>query len=471
LEDYAARFDQVLARLPQRRGFRDYLAGLLAPRERTKTLTALADTEPVAGAQHREAQRLQFFLSESPWDAEAVNQVRVRLLCEDAVTRPHAGGVLVIDDTGDRKHGPAMAHVARQYLGSVGKTDQGIVVVSSLWADEHAYWPVDLAPYTPAARLAGGQRDPGVATKPQLAVALIAKAQAAGIGFRAVVADCAYGDNPNVVEALAASGAPWVLALRPARGVWAREEDPHTPVEAASALAWDGPERPGAWTPVDRTFRDGHSERWWAADARLGGWGPTSSVRLVVVTTDPATLPRLSTWYLLTDLPRRRRRGRPAPADLAEVVRLYGLRMWVEQGYKQVKRELGWADFQVRSARAIRRHLVLVCCAFSFCWHATRATPDAQPPDPLPAPPADPPPAAHAHPAARGATGSAPSALDARRNVAAGAAPGARLADPVARAWALVAGVVAQPAAPGRPGHAHLGRRGQAAVPLHPTLN
>ncbi len=338
LEDYAAQFDPVLARLPQRRGFRDYLAGLLAPRERNKTLTALADTEPVAGAQHREAQRLQYFLSESPWDADAVNQVRVRLLREDAVTRPHAAGALVIDDTGDRKDGPAMAHVARQYLGSVGKTDQGIVVVTSLWADEHAYWPVDLAPYTPASRLPGGERDPGFATKPQLAVELIAKARAAAIPFRAVVADCAYGDNPNFVDALAASGTPWVLALRPSRGIWAREADPHTPVEAAQALAWGGPAHPGDWTPVTRTFRDGHSERWWAADAQLGGWGPTASVRLVVATTDPATLPRLSTWYLLTNLPRylltnlprRPRRGRPAPADLAEVVRLYGLRMWVE---------------------------------------------------------------------------------------------------------------------------------------------
>jgi hypothetical protein len=40
----------------------------------------------------------------------------------------------------------------------------------------------------------------------------------------------------------------------------------------------------------------------------------------------------------------------------------------VEQGYKQVKDELGWADFQVRSDLAIRRHQALVNCAFSFCW-------------------------------------------------------------------------------------------------------
>jgi hypothetical protein len=49
---------------------------------------------------------------------------------------------------------------------------------------------------------------------------------------------------------------------------------------------------------------------------------------------------------------------------------LYGLRMWVEQSYKQVKHVLGWSDYQVRSDIAIRRHWQLVCCAFSFCWWA-----------------------------------------------------------------------------------------------------
>jgi hypothetical protein len=50
------------------------------------------------------------------------------------------------------------------------------------------------------------------------------------------------------------------------------------------------------------------------------------------------------------------------------VARIYGIRHWIEQSYKQVKDQLGWADFQVRSDAAIRRHQVLVNCAFSFCW-------------------------------------------------------------------------------------------------------
>ncbi|MEP7024842.1 MAG: hypothetical protein ABJB47_13795 [Actinomycetota bacterium] len=61
-EEYAARFDDLFGRLAQRRGFREYLAGLLAPRDRNKTLTALAGAEPVAGAQHAAVQWLQFLL-------------------------------------------------------------------------------------------------------------------------------------------------------------------------------------------------------------------------------------------------------------------------------------------------------------------------------------------------------------------------------------------------------------------------
>jgi hypothetical protein len=51
LEDYAQRFDTLFSSLAQRRGFRDYLQGLLLPRDRNKTLTGLAGAEPITGAQ------------------------------------------------------------------------------------------------------------------------------------------------------------------------------------------------------------------------------------------------------------------------------------------------------------------------------------------------------------------------------------------------------------------------------------
>jgi hypothetical protein len=112
----------------------------------------------------------------------------------------------------------------------------------------------------------------------------------------------------------------------------------------------------------------------------VGPYGPQREWRAVVATTDPKELPDKATWYLTTNLPHpgsahsreegALAAGALAAADLSEVVRLYGLRMWVEQSYKQVKHVLGWSDYQVRSDLAIRRHWQLVCLAFSFCWWA-----------------------------------------------------------------------------------------------------
>ena len=79
LEDYAQRFDVLFSSLAQRRGFRDYLQGLLLPRDRNKTMTCLAGAEPIVGAQHAAVQGLQWFVSESTWDAEQVSQRRLEL--------------------------------------------------------------------------------------------------------------------------------------------------------------------------------------------------------------------------------------------------------------------------------------------------------------------------------------------------------------------------------------------------------
>ncbi len=162
LEEFAAWFDSLFSSLAQRRGFREYLTGLLLPRDLNKTLTCLAGAEPVAGARHPAVQRLQFFLSESRWDHGQVNARRLEMLLSEPATAPHDGGVLVIDDSGDRKDGTATAHVGRQWLGRLGKTDNGVVTVTTLWADERLYYPLHAVPYTPARHFPKGPQRPGL---------------------------------------------------------------------------------------------------------------------------------------------------------------------------------------------------------------------------------------------------------------------------------------------------------------------
>jgi SRSO17 transposase len=337
-------------------------------------------------------------------------------------------------------------------LANLGKTDNGVVSVTSLWADEAVYYPLHYEPYTQAHHFARGKADPQFRTKRQIAVELVGRALAAGVPCRAVVADSFYGEDEPLRAGLRARTLGYVLALPPSWCWWHREGTIGSLQEAVAAAPWGGPEEPGAWVPIERSFRDGHSETWWVLEVTAGPYGPDKRERVVVATTDPRTLPTLCTWYLVTNLPapgsaRAQDSALPA-ADLAEAIRLYGLRMWVEQSYKQTKYALGWSDYQVRSDQAIRRHWALVCCAFAFCWYnlsqqnpalapapaEATSSPAALAPSPAPAP-AFPPEAGRGEnerPAA-----AAPPALLAR-----GPARGARLVGALDHAVALLACLV-----------------------------
>ncbi len=217
-----------------------------------------------------------------------------------------------------------------------------------------------------------------------------------------MVADSFYGEDRGFKRSLEKLGVGYVLALKKSHWWWHLEGTIGALWQAAEAAGWQGTEEPGEWTKVVRAFRDGHREEWWALEVEAGPYGKERAKRALVVTPDPEELPDLATWYLTTNLPapgetrdERVSEGALAPASVAEVVRLYGLRMWVEQSYKQVKHVLGWSDYQVRSDVAIRRHWQLVCCAFSFCWWAyygrlpaSLDEPTERPEDDLPAGPA-----------------------------------------------------------------------------------
>jgi hypothetical protein len=469
LEDYAHCFDPLFAKRNQRDAFRRYLEGLLLPAERNKTLTALANTEPVLGAQHPRAQTLQWFLSESTWTPEDINNKRLHLLRTEPASAPDHRGVLIVDETGDRKDGSKTAHVGRQYLANLGKTDNGVVSVSTLWADECIYYPLEVEPYTPAHWFARGKADPAFRTKPQIALDLVKRAVADAWPFRAIVADSLYGENETFRTGLDKLKVGYVLALKPSHCWWHVEEEIGSLAEAAEAAAWEGPEQPGAWEKVVRSFRDGHDEVWWALELVVGPYGPEKMLRAVVVTTNPVKLPGLTTWYLVTNLPapgsERGATSNLAAASLVEIARLYGLRMWVEQSYKQVKGALGWAEYQVRSDVAMRRHWVLVWCAFSFCWwhlgHGAEEVPNWLDEERALA-------SGGVEPSEKAGRGEKSGGGEAASGsmLAGSTAQSAGVVGAVAHAGAVLAGVVAVAPATGAPGPPFLGPGRLPALPL-----
>ena len=61
--------------------------------------------------------------------------------------------IVVIDETGDRKKGKKTDYVARQYLGSVGKIDNGIVSVNAYGIYENLTFPLIFKIFKPKGRL------------------------------------------------------------------------------------------------------------------------------------------------------------------------------------------------------------------------------------------------------------------------------------------------------------------------------
>jgi SRSO17 transposase len=354
VDSFCSQFDSLFNRRAARASFRHYLIGLLLPREHNKALTELAALVPGSARQ-----RLHHFLHDAPWDAAALNRQRLALWQAHPTLAPHADGVLIIDETGDRKRGQGIELAANQYLGKLGHIANGVVSVTSQWADGTRQVPLGVRPYWPASRLPQGKKDPRFHTKPDLAWELIAEARAAGIPFRLVVADCIYGENPTLEGRLWAAKIPYVLAIRPKHGTWQLVED-----EA----------NPPAFTPHEAALRVPHEQwqrlvqydshgkelvRYVAELALPPSYGPDRPVRLIAASEDPATLTPESTWYMTTSIPL-------AEASAAQVYARYRLRDWIEHYYKAVKHELGWADFQVRPARAIVRHWQLVMLAYTF---------------------------------------------------------------------------------------------------------
>src|ERR687886_450545 len=126
IDQFCAHFDDLFNRCAAREAFRQYLIGLVLPREHNKTLTVLAAL--VAGA---ERQRLHHFVHDAPWDSTALNARRLALWRAHPSLGPHADGVLIVDETGDRKRGHGIVLAARQYIGKFGPTAPGVVAVPS----------------------------------------------------------------------------------------------------------------------------------------------------------------------------------------------------------------------------------------------------------------------------------------------------------------------------------------------------
>lgn len=94
--------------------------------------------------------------------------------------------ILLIDETGDCKKGKSTDYVKRQYIGNVGKKENGIVAVTAYGLVDGMILPLSFEFYKPRERLQDGDV---YQTKPQIAAMMIRQLQAIGFDFELVLAD------------------------------------------------------------------------------------------------------------------------------------------------------------------------------------------------------------------------------------------------------------------------------------------
>jgi hypothetical protein len=221
-------------------------------------------------------QRLQFVLSESRRDPEEVNGSRLGLLLADPATAPHGGGVLVIDDPGNRKDGAKTAHVGHQWLVRYGKTDNGWSPSPRCGPTSGFITPACGALY-PGQALREGEERSGVPDQVGDRRGSGGQGQDAGVRVPRGGRRQRLRDQDGFRGELAEAGLPFVMALKPRRGTWAYGADACTPADAARAVSWNGPGDPGDWHPVTRAFRDGRTGTWYAPARPWAGGDRTAS--------------------------------------------------------------------------------------------------------------------------------------------------------------------------------------------------
>jgi SRSO17 transposase len=324
IDQYCSHYEQLFPDVRAFEHFKTLQLGILADIKR-KTLPAIAKL--VNG----DAQALHHFLTQAPWSVSAFRQRRLQLTQQALRGR---GITVCIDETGDRKKGKKTDYVSRQYLGNVGKIDNGMVSVHAMGLLDNVTFPLLFEVFKPEARL---QEEDTYKSKPKLGVELINKLIELGFKINLVLADCEYGEASAFINAVQKHKLDFVVAIRSNHGVW---------------LGKDEHVRCNSWKEFDRIFSDGTRETRYIREIIFGH---RRIIGYYQITTDQESLPSDSTWNIMTNL----------SGKIEKVVGNYfGDRTWVEYGFRQVKSELGWSDYKLTDYAAIEKWWEVVCSAY-----------------------------------------------------------------------------------------------------------
>jgi SRSO17 transposase len=335
-----------------------FLDGLLSDEQR-KTGWNRAEVAGDAGPW-----RQQELLGRDRWDADALRDL-VREYVVEHLRDDDA--VLVIDETGFLKQGKKSCGVARQYTGSTGKITNCQIGVFATYASRHGHAFLDRSLYLPkswtddAIRLKATHvpTEADLATKPQLAARMIARAMATEVPFRWVAADSVYGVG-DIERELRHLGKGYVLGVASTHEFksWGKKRKvAGTAAEIAKTLepsdwkrlsAGEGTKGPRLhdWCYLELTDLD-------ANEFNKSNQGLWTRGLLMCRNIDDVELAYFTTWC-------------PAGTTIETLVNVEGHRWSIEDSFETAKNEFGLDHNETRSWHGWHRHVSLVMMAFAM---------------------------------------------------------------------------------------------------------
>jgi SRSO17 transposase len=385
LRDYAERF-RDLYRYPTQYSWSGvYLRGLLQDGDRKSI-------EPMAARVPRPAelldirdpeQALQQFLNQSPWDEQKVEN-RYRAVMAEPLAGPE--GIFVIDDTGFPKQGKHSVGVQRQYCGQLGKRANCQVAVTVHYVSPKGHFPAALRLYLPESWTSSSERleAAGVPeqyrqkrTKGEIALELLDQVRGEKLlPGNLVITDAGYGVAQEFRAGLAQRQLFYIAGVTSELVVFTEEPRWEWPERStrgrprANPRLAEGDPRPVRLEELAQllprrkvTWREGTKGKLSGKFSWVRAWPAQGWQRGECAGAEPV-------WLLIEEQADGKIQfafsNLPAGTSRLQAVRLWKSRWPVEQGYQQLKEELGLNHFEGRSWRGFHHHACLVMLAYGF---------------------------------------------------------------------------------------------------------
>jgi SRSO17 transposase len=346
---YLRRFRGSFGQDRTAKHFDTYCRGLLSDLPRKSI-------EPIALEAGTAVRTLQEFLVTARWDpgsARDTLQKHIGAVVADLPSDP-LGTVGVIDETSCRKWGDHTPGVQRQYLGCVGKIDNGIVTVHigvtkgtfQALLDADLFLPKAWAADRDRCQEAGIPDDIGHRTKWRLAVEQWLRLSGNGWSFDWLTFDEGYGAAVPFLTFLNLVNQPFVaevpvnFSVREQADAPARRAD----VRLSAADARGGKRHRIAHRTVRASFWRAATATVWVADRE----------HTLVAAANEATG---EVKYFLTNA---------TTAPLARVLAVAFRRWTVEHAFRLGKQEAGLMDYEGRHYTGLVRHLTLALVVLGF---------------------------------------------------------------------------------------------------------